>query len=182
VARFRRLGRDAAMVFQDPRSSLNPRLSVGAVVRDPLTVLGIGDRRSRDATVRATLESVGLPGAMADRPVRALSGGQLQRVALARALAVEPSLIVADEPTSALDVSVQAQILTLLQRIRAERHLALLIVSHDMRVVRFATDHVAVMRGGTIVEAGPTERVYEDPRHPYTRALLAAAPTLHAPR
>ncbi|WP_046772702.1 dipeptide ABC transporter ATP-binding protein [Jiangella alkaliphila] len=182
VARFRRLGRDAAMVFQDPRSSLNPRLSVGAVVRDPLTVLGIGDRRSRDATVRATLESVGLPGAMADRPVRALSGGQLQRVALARALVVEPSLIVADEPTSALDVSVQAQILMLLHRIRAERHLALLIVSHDMRVVRFATDHVAVMRGGTIVEAGPTERVYEDPRHPYTQALLAAAPTLHAPR
>ncbi|TDE13527.1 dipeptide ABC transporter ATP-binding protein [Jiangella asiatica] len=180
MARFRTLARDAAMVFQDPRSSLNSRLSVGAVVRDPLVVLGIGDRRSRDATVREVLESVGLPATMAERPVRALSGGQLQRVALARALAVEPSLIVADEPTSALDVSVQAQILNLLQGIRAQRHLALLVVSHDMRVIRFATDHTVVMLNGEIVEQGPTERIYEDPQHPYTQALLAAAPSLHA--
>ncbi|WP_169738893.1 ABC transporter ATP-binding protein [Jiangella gansuensis] len=180
MTRFRTLARDAAMVFQDPRSSLNPRLSVGAVVGDPLVVLGIGDRRSRAVTVRETLESVGLPAAMAARPVRALSGGQLQRVALARALAVEPGLIVADEPTSALDVSVQAQILNLLQQLREQRHLALLVVSHDMRVVRFATDHTAVMLNGEIVEQGPTEQIYEDPQHPYTRTLLAAAPSLHA--
>jgi peptide/nickel transport system ATP-binding protein len=178
VPRHRLLGRDTALVFQDPRSSLNPRLSVGAVVRDPLRVHRIGDREAQRAAVAELLESVGLPAELAGRPVRALSGGQLQRVALARALAVEPSVIVADEPTSALDVSVQAQILNLLRQIRRARGLALLVVSHDMRVIRFLADRTAVMYRGRIVEEGPTESVYETPRHDYTKALLAAAPTL----
>jgi len=179
TARHRLLGRDTAMVFQDPRSSLNPRLSVGAVVRDPLHVQRIGDRERQRVAVAELLESVGLPAALARRPVRALSGGQLQRVALARALAVEPSLIVADEPTSALDVSVQAQILNLLRQIRLTRNLALLVVSHDMRVIRFLADRTAVMYQGRIVEEGPTEAVYTEPRHDYTKTLLAAAPVLH---
>lgn len=179
TAAFRLLSANSSMVFQDPRSSLNPRLSVGAVVRDPLTVLRIGSRRERTARVGQLLESVGLPEAMATRPVRALSGGQLQRVAIARALAVEPSAIVADEPTSALDVSVQVQVLTLLHELRTQRQLALLIVSHDMRVVRFLTDRTVVMRNGLVVEEGPTEQVYDDPQHEYTQALLAAAPSLN---
>jgi ABC-type glutathione transport system ATPase component len=178
-ARHRALARDAALVFQDPRSSLNPRLSVGAVVRDPLRVQRIGDRAEQRKRVAALLEDVGLPAELAARPVRALSGGQLQRVALARALAVEPSVLIADEPTSALDVSVQAQILGLLQDIRRQRDLTLLVVSHDMRVIRFLADRTAVMYQGEIVEVGPTERVYRDPQHDYTRTLLASAPTLH---
>ncbi|AYY11971.1 ABC transporter ATP-binding protein [Actinobacteria bacterium YIM 96077] len=178
ISRFRVLSREAAMVFQDPRSSLNPRLSAGAVVRDPLTVLGIGTRQQRKAKVGELLESVGLAAELATRPVRALSGGQLQRLALARALAVEPSIIVADEPTSALDVSVQAQVLNLFQQIRARRHLALLLVSHDVRVVRFLADHVLVMCDGDVVERGATEQIYRDPHHDYTKALLAAAPRL----
>ncbi|NED94766.1 ABC transporter ATP-binding protein [Phytoactinopolyspora alkaliphila] len=180
LARFRTLSLNTAMVFQDPRSSLNPRLSVGAVIRDPLTVLGIGNRRERDTRVGDLLADVGLPAQVADRPVRTLSGGQLQRVALARALSVEPSVVVADEPTSALDVSVQAQILNLFQEIRARRRLAMLVVSHDMRVIRFATDYTAVMLNGKIVEQGPTEQVYESPQHEYTKALLSAAPVLRS--
>ncbi|WP_166355567.1 ABC transporter ATP-binding protein [Phytoactinopolyspora limicola] len=178
TARFRMLSRDASTVFQDPRSSLNPRLSVAAVVRDPLTVLHIGTRRERDAKVIDALQSVGLPASIAGRPVRALSGGQLQRVALARALAVDPSLIIADEPTSALDVSVQAQVLNVIRDIRAQRQLAVLVVSHDMRVVRCLTNRTIVMYRGEIVEQGHTEQVYEDPQHPYTKSLLAAAPRL----
>ncbi|MEN3284538.1 MAG: peptide/nickel transport system ATP-binding protein [Solirubrobacteraceae bacterium] len=177
-ARYRALGRDTALVFQDPRSSLNPRLTVGAVVRDPLRVQGIGSRQEQQHKVLELLGSVGLPPQLAGRPVRALSGGQLQRVALARALAVEPRAIIADEPTSALDVSVQAQILNLIKEIRRRRHLALLVVSHDMRVIRFLAHRTAVMLRGQIVEVGPTEQIYKDPQHSYTKSLLAAAPRL----
>lgn len=176
--RFHRLSRDIALVFQDPRSSLNPRLSVGAVVRDPLTVLGILKRGQRRARVAELLESVGLAPTIADRPVRSLSGGQLQRVAIARALAVEPSLVIADEPTSALDVSVQGEILNLLKDLCRQRDLALLLVSHDMRVVRYMTDRTIVMQHGRIVETGPTQQVHECPQDDYTKALLAASPTL----
>lgn len=177
-ARFRTLSRDAALVFQDPRSSLNPRLSVGAVLRDPMVVLRVGSRDQRQSRVHELLESVGLPASMARRPVRSLSGGQLQRVAIARALAVEPSVVVADEPTSALDVSVQGEVLNLLRQLRDRRRLALLLVSHDMRVVRLMTDRTVVMRNGQVVEEGSTEQVHEDPKHEYTKALLAAAPKL----
>ncbi|TDC53983.1 ABC transporter ATP-binding protein [Jiangella ureilytica] len=178
IPRYRMLGRDASLVFQDPRSSLNPRLTVGAVVRDPLTVQRIGTRAERTDRVAALLESVGLPAQLVSRPVRALSGGQLQRVALARALAVEPGIIVADEPTSALDVSVQAQILNLIQQVRASRRLALLVVSHDIRVIRYLTDRTAVMYNGEIVELGSTARIHDDPQHEYTRTLLASVPSL----
>lgn len=181
TARHRVLGRDTALVFQDPRSSLNPRLTVGAVVRDPLHVHRIGTRRQQQEKVGELLESVGLPAQLSKRPVRALSGGQLQRVALARALAVEPSVIIADEATSALDVSVEAQILNLLQDIRTQRHLALLVVSHDMRVIRYLADRTAVMYGGEILESGPTKSLYQDPQHEYTKSLVAAAPVLHRP-
>ena len=178
VPRYRMLGRSASLVFQDPRSSLNPRLTVGAVVRDPLTVQRIGTRAQRTTRVAELLESVGLPAQLMSRPVRALSGGQLQRVALARALAVEPGIIVADEPTSALDVSVQAQILNLIQQVRATRRLALLVVSHDIRVIRYLTDRTAVMYKGEIVELGQTAQIHDHPQHDYTRLLLASAPSL----
>ncbi|PXY24882.1 hypothetical protein BAY59_22750 [Prauserella coralliicola] len=177
--RFRKLGRRAALVFQDPRSSLNPRLTVGAVVEDPLTVHAIGKRNERKDKVAQLLASVGLSPVLASRPVRALSGGQLQRVAVARALAVEPSLIVLDEPTSALDVSVQAQILNLLRHLRRERGVAMIVVSHDIRVIRYLTDRTAVMYHGEIVESGQTDRVCEGPTHEYTKKLLSAVPTLN---
>lgn len=180
--RFRMLGRETSIVFQDPGSSLNPRLSVARVLRDPLHVHAIGSRAQQRDKVFELLQSVGLAANLAKRPVRALSGGQLQRVALARALAVEPSLLIADEPTSALDVSVQAQILNLIQGIRKVRQLTLLVVSHDIRVIRFLADRIAVMHNGEIVEQGPTEGIYNNPQHPYTKSLLAAAPKLRAGR
>lgn len=176
--RFRTLGRDATIVFQDPRSSINPRLTTGAAVRDPLTVLRIGTTRKRRQIVNQLLRDVGLPSSMTNRPTRALSGGQLQRVALARALSVQPSLVIADEPTSALDVSVEAQILNLLRELSMRHNLAILIISHDMRVIRFLADHTIVMHGGTIVEEGPTEKIYQNPEHDYTKSLLSAAPVL----
>jgi ABC-type glutathione transport system ATPase component len=176
--RHRSFGREVAFVFQDPRSSLNPRLSVGAVVREPLRVHKIGDSSAQQARVHSLLESVGLPPQVARRSVRALSGGQLQRVALARALAVDPKLIIADEPTSALDVSVQAQIIELIQDLRARQRLALLIISHDIRVVRCLTDRAAVMCDGVIVESGSTEDLYRLPRHDYTKQLLSSVPLL----
>lgn len=176
--RYRRLGREISMVFQDPRSSLNPRLSVGAVLNDPLHVHDFVARGDRHSAISMLLKQVGLDPKLANRPVRSLSGGQLQRVALARALAVEPTLIAADEPTSALDVSVQAQILNLLHEIREQRGLALLVVSHDIRVIRFLATRTAVMYRGEIVEAGPTDAVFEDAQHDYTKKLLSAAPKL----
>ncbi|PWV74752.1 peptide/nickel transport system ATP-binding protein [Prauserella marina] len=177
-ARHRFLGGVTSMVFQDPRSSLNSRLSVSAVIADPLRVQRIGDRDSQRETVRNLLESVGLSPSIGSRPVRSLSGGQLQRVAVARALAVKPSVIVADEPTSALDVSVQAQILNLLRSLKESADLSFLLISHDMRAIRFLADRTAVMYGGTIVEEGDTTQVCEEPNHDYTRSLLAAAPSM----
>lgn len=177
-ARHRSLGRETALVFQDPRSSLNPKLSVGAVVRDPLHVHKVGGRKEQNTRVADLLESVGLSAELANRPVRSLSGGQLQRVALARALALEPSVIATDEPTSALDVSVQAQILNLIQNVRQHRDLAMIVVSHDIRVVRILTDRTAVMYNGEIVEAGPTRSVLENPQHDYTKKLLRCVPSM----
>ncbi|TDE13584.1 ABC transporter ATP-binding protein [Jiangella asiatica] len=178
TARFRTLSRDASIVFQDPRSSLNPRLTIGSVIADPMRVLGTCPRREIKERVQALLDSVGLSVSIASRPVRALSGGQLQRVAIARALAVEPSVIVADEPTSALDMSIQGEVLNLLQRLRREHDLALIIVSHDMRVIRFMTDITVVMNHGKIVERNSTDDIYEHPREDYTRSLMSATPRL----
>jgi len=165
------------MVFQDPYGSLNPRKRLRDILRVPMLVNGLADRRSVDAQVAALLQEVRLPPALADRYPAQLSGGQQQRVAVARAISVRPSLLVADEPLSALDVSVQAQVLQLLQRIRNERRLSLLFISHDLAVVRHLCDRVLVMYLGRIVEQAPTAELFARPRHPYTAALLSAVPT-----
>jgi oligopeptide/dipeptide ABC transporter ATP-binding protein len=164
------------IVFQDPNSSLNPRMTVGQTLGEVLTFHRMVEPGRRNRAVGDLLQTVGLSARHATRYPNELSGGQRQRVGIARALAVEPRLIVADEPVSALDVSVQAQILQLLRRLRDERGLAYLFISHDLGVVRHISDEVAVMYLGVIVERAPTPALYGRPLHPYTRALLAAAP------
>jgi len=163
-------------VFQDPASSFNPRQSIGTVLAAPLEVHDIGDSKSRMIKVAETLELVGLSPNYMTRHPHQLSGGQRQRVAIARAIILRPSLLLADEPTSALDVSVQAQILALLQTINLELGLTCVFVSHNLGVVRTIADRVAVMCRGEIVETGKTQMVFEAPQHPYTQALLAAVP------
>jgi peptide/nickel transport system ATP-binding protein len=167
--------RDVQPVFQDPGGSLNPRLRVGAIVREPLEVHGLARGPEARDHARAAMEDVGLDPAMASRYPRELSGGECQRVALARALLLEPRILVADEPTSALDVSVQAAILNLFLRLRAERGLGLLLISHDLGVIRHACRRVLVMDGGEVVERGPTERIFRWPQDPRTRSLVEAA-------
>jgi len=163
-------------IFQDPASSFNPRQSIEAILAAPLEVHRIGTAAGRARTVAETLELVGLSATYASRRPHQLSGGQSQRVAIARAIILRPSLILADEPTSALDVSVQAQILALLQKTNRELGLACVFVSHNLGVIRFIADDVAVMRRGKIVELGSVEQVFEAPREEYTRALIAAVP------
>ncbi|WOF23486.1 ATP-binding cassette domain-containing protein [Microbacterium betulae] len=166
------------VVFQDPSLSLNPRLTVGTMLAELLVVHRIAPRREVRQRVEELLARVSLPPETADaRPAR-LSGGQRQRVAIARALAVQPRLIVADEPTSALDVSVQADILRLFARTRDELGTSIVIVTHDIGVVRYLCDRVVVLQGGRIVEQGPTREVLASPREDYTRALLSAVPRL----
>ncbi|MFM9106468.1 MAG: ABC transporter ATP-binding protein [Chloroflexota bacterium] len=175
-AAMRRRRRDLQIVFQDPNSSLNPRMTVGQTLEECLAFHGIAPRGERGDVAADLLRTVGLAAGQANRYPNELSGGQRQRVGIARALAVNPSLIVADEPVSALDVSVQAQILQLLERLREERGLSYLFISHDLGVVRHISDAVAVMYLGVIVEQAPTATLYANPQHPYTQALLAAAP------
>ncbi|MFE1797462.1 dipeptide ABC transporter ATP-binding protein [Streptomyces sp. NPDC059517] len=169
---------DVQMVFQDPVSSLNPRRSVGESIADPLRARGERDEGGVRGRVRELLERVGLEGAHYDRYPHEFSGGQRQRVGIARALAADPRVIVCDEPVSALDVTTQAQVVALLGELRRELGLALVFVAHDLAVVRQVSDRVAVMRNGRIVEYGPVDEVYESPRDPYTRQLLAAVPAL----
>jgi oligopeptide transport system ATP-binding protein len=174
--------RDAAfrravqMVFQDPYASLNPRMTVYSALAEPLLVHRICPRDQVPARVAELMDSVGLAPRLIRKYPHEFSGGQRQRIAIARALALEPRVIIADEPVSALDVSVQAQVLNLLRRLSRERNLALLLISHDLGVVRHMSDEIAVMYLGRIVEHGPAEDVFERPRHPYTRALLDAIP------
>jgi oligopeptide transport system ATP-binding protein len=175
---LRKARRDIQLVFQDPYASLDPRMTVGDQVREPLVVhRGLVPRARVQDRVRELFRLVGLDGDHLRRYPHELSGGQRQRVGIARALAVRPQVLVCDEAVSALDVSVQAQILSLLARLRDELGLAYVFISHDLAVVRYLADQVAVMYLGSVVEAGPAGQVYDDPRHPYTRALLAAAPT-----
>ena len=173
---LRALRRSMQIIFQDPYGSLNPRMRVEAIVGEGLLIHKIGNRAERRAKVRELLELVGLPPEAASRYPHEFSGGQRQRIGIARALALGPKFVVADEAVSALDVSIQAQILNLLQDLQARFALTLLFISHDLRVVEHLADRVAIMYLGRIVEQGPRDVVYGAARHPYTRALLSAVP------
>ena len=173
---LKRLRRQMQMIFQDPYSSLNPRMSVLDIIGEPLLVHGMRSRRQREDRVRELLEQVGLKPQHLRRYPHAFSGGQRQRIGIARALALHPKLIVADEPVSALDVSVQAQVLNLLQELQERLGLTYLLIAHDLSVVRHICDRVAVMYVGRLVELADVDRLFEAPKHPYTEALLSAVP------
>jgi oligopeptide/dipeptide ABC transporter ATP-binding protein len=164
------------VVFQDPLSALDPRMRIAEQIREPLDIHAIGNASERGARVREALAAVGLAHELGERYPHELSGGQQQRVNIARALIVEPRLIVCDEPVSALDVSVQAQVVNLLARLQRERGVAYLFISHDLKIVRHLANRVAVMYLGRLVEIAEREMLFEAPRHPYTRALIAAVP------
>jgi oligopeptide transport system ATP-binding protein len=173
---LRKMRREMQIVFQDPYSSLDPRMTVGNIVSEPLEVHGIGTRKSRRETVRRLLEVVGFNPNYTNRYPHEFSGGQRQRIGIARALALNPKLIVCDEPVSALDVSIQAQILNLLKDLQRDFGLTYLFISHDLAVVRTMSDEIAVMNQGELVEVGPAEEVYSQPKDEYTKALFAAVP------
>ena len=174
---LRVLRRRAQMIFQDPIGSLDPRMLVGDIIAEPLDIHGLAPSRAqRRQRVEELLDLVRLPAEAASRRPREFSGGQRQRIGIARAIAVNPDLIIADEAVSALDVSIQAQIINLLLDLQARLHFACLFIAHDLAVVRHIADRVAVMFMGRLVELGPSEALFADPRHPYTRALLDAAP------
>ena len=175
---LRRLRREFQIIFQDPYSSLDPRMLVGEILEEGMQALGVGGATDRHRKVGELLEHVGLPASARLRYPHEFSGGQRQRICIARALAVDPRLIVCDEPTSALDVSVQAQILNLLKRLQDELGLSYLFISHNLGVVEYLAHDVAVMYLGRIVEAGPVDALLERPRHPYTQALLSAVPVI----
>jgi oligopeptide/dipeptide ABC transporter ATP-binding protein len=168
------LRKDMQIIFQDPLGSLNPRMTAGQTIEEGLRTLGLKGRAERKKRVDQLLEMVGMSSSGADRYPHEFSGGQRQRIGIARALSVEPSLIVCDEPVSALDVSIQAQIINLLKELQNELGLSYLFISHDLNVVGYISDTVAVMYLGHIMEYAPAEALYDNPLHPYTRALLSS--------
>jgi len=173
---MRRMRREVQIVFQDPYASLDPRMTVGDIVAEPLVVHSIGTRRDRRSRVRELLDVVGFNPGFTNRYPHEFSGGQRQRIGIARALALSPKLIVCDEPVSALDVSIQAQILNLLKDLQRDFSLTYLFIAHDLAVVRSMSDRIAVMNRGKLVEIGPAEEVYTKPQDEYTQALLTAVP------
>ncbi|MEX2103100.1 MAG: ABC transporter ATP-binding protein [Gaiellaceae bacterium] len=173
---LRPLRRRMQMIFQDPYASLNPRHSVGRIVGEPLRVHGLASRKQAGQRVRELLEIVGLPADAASRYPHEFSGGQRQRIGLARSLSLNPDFIVCDEPVSALDVSIQAQIINLLEGLQKDFELTYLFIAHDLAVVRHISDRIAVMYLGVIVEISPAAVLYDDPLHPYTISLLSAVP------
>jgi oligopeptide/dipeptide ABC transporter ATP-binding protein len=173
---LRRRRRDMQIIFQDPYASLDPRVRIGASIEEPLLVHGFGRRAERARRVAELLELVGLGAEAAARYPHEFSGGQRQRIGIARAIAAGPKLVIADEPVSALDVSIQSQILNLLVELRDRLALSLLFISHDLAVIRYISERVAVMYLGQLVEVGEAAAIYEEPAHPYTQALLSAIP------
>lgn len=174
----REFGRTVSVVFQDPATALNPRMTIQDILLDPLVIHGIGTDASRRARVKELLSVVGLPQSAAEVTPSNVSGGQRQRVAIARALALEPEIIIADEPTSALDVSVRAQVLNLLNDLKQQLGLGMVFISHDIQTVRYVSDRICVVYKGRIVEEGTAAEVFDSPTNDYTRKLLGAAPSL----
>ena len=175
------IGRVISVVFQDPATALNARMTVREQLMDPMIVHKVGDAKSREARVHELIEMVGLPNSVLEALPGQMSGGQRQRVAIARALSLKPDAIIADEPTSALDVSVRAQILNLLMDLKKELNLAMVFISHDIQTVRYISDQIIVMNHGQAVERGTAEQIFNNPKDDYTRLLLGAAPSLLHP-
>jgi oligopeptide transport system ATP-binding protein len=174
--RLKSLRRELQLIFQDPYASLNPRMTVGSIVGEAFIIHNVGNGREVEDRTAALLRKVGLHADHMRRYPHEFSGGQRQRIGIARALALNPKIIVADEPVSALDVSIQAQVINLLQDLKGEFQLSYLVIAHDLSVVEYMSDRVAVMYLGKIVEMAPGDELYENPRHPYTEALLSAVP------
>ena len=168
--------RNVQMIFQDPYASLNPRMTVGEIIREPMEIHNIGTPKERDEKVASLLETVGLKPDHVRRYPHEFSGGQRQRISIARTLALDPKFIVCDEPISALDVSIQAQIINLLERIQRERGISYLFIAHDLGAVKHISNRIGAMYLGSLVEIGSSDDLYHHPLHPYTQALLASIP------